>query len=192
MIVLGLFDGISCGQQALKELNIPITKYFASEVDKHAIAVTQANHPDTVQLGDINNIDWSTLPKVDLLMGGSPCFTGDTLVTTSEGYTPIKDVKVGEKVLTHRGRWREVLKIGASVKQTLLVKAQGIGCIETTENHPFFVSQKIREWDKSSRKYTTSFSTPKWKKAGELSLKDYLCIPVEKSQENIYNLVISF
>lgn len=179
MIVLSLFDGISCGQQALKELDIPVHTYYASEIDKHAITITQNNHPNTVQLGDVNSIYWGNLPEVDLLLAGSPCFTGDTLVTTSEGYTPIKDIKVGSRVLTHKGRWKEVLQIGASVKETLLVKAQGIGYIETTANHPFLVSQ---------RKNITTFSTPDWKKAGELSLEDYLCIPVEKSQENTYNL----
>lgn len=71
--VLSLFDGISCGQIALNKLNIPINKYYASEVDKPAIKETMANFPNTIQLGDIRNIDTSNLEKIDLLFGGSPC-----------------------------------------------------------------------------------------------------------------------
>lgn len=71
--VLSLFDGISCGQVALKNLNIPIDNYFASEIDKHAIKVTQYNHPNTIQLGDVTKINAADLPKIDLLVGGSPC-----------------------------------------------------------------------------------------------------------------------
>jgi len=71
--VLSLFDGISCGQVALRNLDIKINNYFAAEIDKHSIKVTQHNHPDTIQLGDVTKITAQSLPKIDLLMGGSPC-----------------------------------------------------------------------------------------------------------------------
>lgn len=73
MIVLSLFDGMSCGQIALRDLGLPITKYYASEIDKYAIQNTMANFPDTIQLGDVREIDGYTLGHVDLLIGGSPC-----------------------------------------------------------------------------------------------------------------------
>lgn len=73
MIVLSLFDGMSCGHIALQELGIPIEKYYASEVDKFAIQNTMANFPDTIQLGDVRNIDGRALGHVDMLIGGSPC-----------------------------------------------------------------------------------------------------------------------
>lgn len=71
--VLSLFDGISCGQIALNRAGIKYENYFASEIDKHAIKITQANYPNTIQLGDVTKIDVSKLPKIDLLIGGSPC-----------------------------------------------------------------------------------------------------------------------
>lgn len=71
--VLSLFDGMSCGQIALNQAGIPYTNYFASEIKKHAIEVTQYNYPNTIQLGDIHNIKSSQLPKIDLLIAGSPC-----------------------------------------------------------------------------------------------------------------------
>ncbi len=73
MNVLSLCDGISCGQQALKELGIPVAKYYASEVDKYAISVTQKNFPDTIQIGDITKVKGADLPKIDLIIGGTPC-----------------------------------------------------------------------------------------------------------------------
>lgn len=73
MKVLSLFDGMSCGQIALKECGVKVDTYYASEVDKFAIAQTMLNFPDTVQLGDVRNIDARTLGHIDLLMGGSPC-----------------------------------------------------------------------------------------------------------------------
>tara|TARA_R110002074_G_scaffold125499_1_gene262856 strand:- start:2510 stop:3343 length:834 start_codon:yes stop_codon:yes gene_type:complete len=71
--VLGLFDGMSCGQIALKRLSLPVATYYASEIDKYAVSITQKNFPATVQLGDITNLKTTDLPRIDLLMGGSPC-----------------------------------------------------------------------------------------------------------------------
>lgn len=71
--VLSLFDGMSCGQIALNRAGIEYENYFASEIDKHAIKVTQHNYPNTIQLGDVTMIKGSDLPKIDLLIGGSPC-----------------------------------------------------------------------------------------------------------------------
>lgn len=75
MVVLSLFDGMSCGQIALKELGIKVDTYYASEIDKHAIKQTQLNFPDTIQLGNVEewkswDIDWSS---IDLILAGSPC-----------------------------------------------------------------------------------------------------------------------
>lgn len=71
--VLSLFDGMSCGQIALKELGIKVDKYYASEIDKHAIKQTILNFPETIQLGSVTEVDARKLPKIDLLIGGSPC-----------------------------------------------------------------------------------------------------------------------
>jgi DNA (cytosine-5)-methyltransferase 3A len=73
MVVLSLFDGMSCGQIALERAGIKVDSYFASEIDKHAIKVTQKNYPNTKQLGDVSSVKGSDLPKIDLLIGGSPC-----------------------------------------------------------------------------------------------------------------------
>ena len=71
--VLSLFDGMSCGRIALERVGIKVNKYYASEIDKHAIKVTQHNYPDTIQLGSVTEIKGTDLPQIDLLIGGSPC-----------------------------------------------------------------------------------------------------------------------
>jgi len=103
MNVLSLFDGMSCGQQALDRLGIKVDNYFASEIDKYAIQVTMANYPNTIQLGSVVNVDGYSLPKIDLLLGGSPCqsfsFAGkrkgmstkcETEILTLEHYLELK------------------------------------------------------------------------------------------------------
>lgn len=73
MNVLSLFDGMSCGQIALNRAGIKYDNYFAAEIKNHAIKCTMDNYPNTIQLGDVRNIKATDLPKIDLLIGGSPC-----------------------------------------------------------------------------------------------------------------------
>lgn len=103
MNVLSLFDGMSCGQQALERSGIKVDNYFASEIDKYAIKVTMANYPNTIQLGSVIGVDGYKLPQIDLLIGGSPCqsfsFAGkrkgmstkcETEILTLEHYLQLK------------------------------------------------------------------------------------------------------
>ena len=71
--VLSLFDGMSCGQIALERAGIKVNNYFASEIDKYAIQVAKHNYPNTHHIGDVTKVKASELPKIDLLIGGSPC-----------------------------------------------------------------------------------------------------------------------
>lgn len=72
-VAVSLFDGMSCLQLALNKIGKIPTKYFASEVDKHAMQVTMANFPNTMQIGDVRNVKGSDIGFVHLLAGGSPC-----------------------------------------------------------------------------------------------------------------------
>lgn len=97
MKVLSLFDGMSCGQIALKECGVKVDTYYASEVDKFAITQTMLNFPDTIQLGDVRNIDARTLGHIDLLIGGSPCqsfsFAGKRVGMSTKQNEEIKTLK---------------------------------------------------------------------------------------------------
>jgi DNA (cytosine-5)-methyltransferase 3A len=85
MNVLSLFDGISCGQVALNRAQVSYDNYYASEIKPHAIKCTLDNYPNTIQLGDILNLKGSDLPKIDLLIGGSPCKGISRLNKNQEG-----------------------------------------------------------------------------------------------------------
>ena len=73
MKVLSLFDGISCGRVALDRAGVPVGKYHAYEIDKHAIQISKKNWPDITHKGDVTVADFSQYGHFDLLIGGSPC-----------------------------------------------------------------------------------------------------------------------
>ena len=73
MNILSLFDGMSCGQLALHRAGIRYDNYYASEIKPIAIKVAKQNYPNTIHIGDVTKLDLSRLPKIDLLIGGSPC-----------------------------------------------------------------------------------------------------------------------
>ncbi|QHJ78098.1 MAG: hypothetical protein [Caudoviricetes sp.] len=73
MNILSLFDGISCGRVALDRAGISVNKYYASEIDKTAIKISQSNHNDIDLIGDVHELQSWSLPRIDLLIGGSPC-----------------------------------------------------------------------------------------------------------------------
>jgi len=84
MVVLSLFDGMSCGQIALNQLGYNINEYYASEIDPYAIQITKKNYPNTIHIGDVSKVSYKNgilytednqynIPHIDLLIGGSPC-----------------------------------------------------------------------------------------------------------------------
>lgn len=73
MNVLSLFDGMSCGRIALERAGIEVDNYFSSEIDKYAMQIATKNYPDTKHIGSVVDVKASNLPKIDLLIGGSPC-----------------------------------------------------------------------------------------------------------------------
>lgn len=73
LTVLSLFDGISCGMVALQRAGIPVKRYYASEIDKYAEAVSRKHYPYIIRLGDVQNWRSWEIAQPDLVIGGSPC-----------------------------------------------------------------------------------------------------------------------
>lgn len=83
LVVLSLFDGMSCGRLALNKANIKVKTYIASEIKKNAIKLTQHHFPDTIQIGDVTKVSYKNgilyyengqiETKIDMVIGGSPC-----------------------------------------------------------------------------------------------------------------------
>jgi DNA (cytosine-5)-methyltransferase 3A len=95
MNVLSLFDGMSCGQIALNRAGVRYDNYFASEIENRAIAVTMDNYPNTKQLGSVIDIIGKELPKIDLIIGGSPC-QSFSLAGTKKGMITSENIEVLE------------------------------------------------------------------------------------------------
>ena len=104
--ILSLFDGMSCGQIAINKLGIKYNNYFASEIDKHAIKVCLSNYPNTKQLGSVTDVKTEDLPKIDLLIGGSPCQS-----FSFAGKQKGMSTKCNEEILTLE-RYKELKKGG--------------------------------------------------------------------------------
>jgi site-specific DNA-cytosine methylase len=117
----------------------------------------------------------------DVICGGSPCFVAGTLVLTLSGYLEIENVKIGDKVLTHTGKWRSVLNTGSSIRPVREIKAQGSPSIITTDDHPFYCIERVRYLDKDKylepkkrSGYSFRMSDPNWVKAEAISNSHYL------------------
>ena len=121
MKVLSLFDGMSCGQIALSKLGIKVDKYYASEIDKYAIEITQKNFPDTIQLGDICQLDPKDFMDVDLIQAGSPCqgfsFAGKQLAFDDprsalffEFIRLLKEIKIKNRLVETKARSKQGLQ----------------------------------------------------------------------------------
>ncbi|EHU8780973.1 DNA cytosine methyltransferase [Escherichia coli] len=175
--VLSLFNGMSVGYMALKDAGIPVEKYYSSEIDKFAIAESQANFPDIIQLGDVTrwkewDIEWD---KIDLLMGGFPCFPAGTMIMTNKGHKDIKDIKIGDMVLTHTGQYQKVLSTCVKQAPTRIISGQGHLPIECTDNHPFYSRVLGKKWNNAKRQYDRIASDAEWVYASELTPNHLLC-----------------
>lgn len=175
MKVISCFAGLGGAELALKRVGIKADIY-TYEIDKYAEAVNRYNNPDSIFLGDITKWKEHTdmIGEVDLIIEGSPCFTAGHLVMTINGAIPIENIKVGDYVLTHKGRYRKVLRTGGKLTNDLYrVSCQGEKEIITTSNHPFFIKRNDDE--------------PKWINAKDMIIQsDYLGI-IQSNNEEFLN-----
>ncbi len=180
--VLSLCDGISGLQLALSKANIKYHNYYASEIDKFPIKVTQHHYPDTIQLGDMLNwrdwnINWS---NIDLVCAGFPCFSKGTLVTTSQGLKPIEEISSSDMVLTHQNRFKPVVVSMQKVADHInYLKIQSVLPLEVTDEHPFYVRKMTRKGKKNIR----TFSPPEWVKCRDLEKNDFIGIAINQNTD---------
>lgn len=181
MKIGSLFSGMGGLDLAVERAMGAETSWFV-EFDKWPSRVLEHHWPDVPNLGDVTQIDWSEVPKVDIIAGGSPCFTAGTLVDTEEGYRPIEQVKVGDLVRTHRGRYMSVSETGGEVApETTLLKVMGAPEFTTTPNHPFYVRKRSRVWNKELQKSERQWSAPEWVPAGELTTDHFVGFQIDQA-----------
>lgn len=192
MRVLSLFDGMSCGRLALHRAGIPVSQYIASEIDKYAIQVARANWSDIIHLGDVRVVrqmaEAGVFGRVDLLIGGSPCFVAGTKVITDVGFKNIEDVCINDSVLSHYGTWDKVLDVGGKTSGTVSVKVQGILDTFTTPEHPYYVRKSFWVWDSEKRSSVRTFTKPEWLEAYKMGKGYFAALPILQTRSNPFNL----
>ena len=183
---LSLFNGISGLHLALDKAQISAEQVYYSEIDKFANKVTEQHYPNDIALGDVTkwkdwDIDWYS---VDLVSAGFPCFTGDTLVLTSDGYKEISKINLGDLVLTHTNTWKPVVTLFEKENYIWEIKAQGLVKTQTTEEHPFLISKMSRVYNSETKRCERNFSTPDWVEVKDIKRGDFVCYPKIQEQEN--------
>ena len=176
--VVELFAGIGAQRTALKNLGIPHDVVAIAENNDHALKAYQAIHGETRNLGDVCKIEH--IPPCDLLTYSFPCVRGDMMVTTSEGHIAMGILKVGDMVLTHKGRFRPVTAYAMTgVHETVRVWVTGGSDLVCTPNHLVYTREILS--DGNCRRV----SEPRWKPAGELEPTDYVARLVSYFEEPV-------
>jgi DNA-cytosine methyltransferase len=189
MKVLSLFDGMSCGQIALDQLGIPVDKYYASEIDKYAIKVTQANYPNTIQVGDVCNLNAEDYKDVDLIQAGSPCqgfsFAGKQLAFDDprsalffEFIRLLKDIKPKYFLLENVRMKKEFLEIiTEQVSQCYKpedVDNQFLNVLGEVRFEPIFINSSLLSAQSRQRYYWTNIPGIKQPEDRGIVLRDIL------------------
>lgn len=119
------------------------------------------------------------LPRVDTIIGGSPCFPAGTLIDTPDGHRPIESIRIGDLVATHEKRYRAVVQTMQRSDAPLIeVKAMGTLPILATPEHPFYARRRSTVWNNERRRYDRVFSAPEWVDASALTRDHYVAQPM--------------
>lgn len=180
--VFTAFSGYDSQCLALDRIGIPYELVGWSEIDDNAIRGHNALYPQYADrnYGDIQKINWKQVPDFDLFTFSSPCFVAGTLIHTEEGYKPIEDVKVGDKVLSHDNRYYAVEKTGHKPSTDMYrVVGSMFDEIICTGEHPFYTRERYRYGHKGIR----AFREPKWVNAQDLNNNLYLGYAINTKSE---------
>ena len=134
---------------------------WVSEIDRHASRVLRERFPCSQNLGDLTTIEWASVPRADVLTGGTPCFTAGTPILTHDGLRPIEDVQVGDLVWTHAARWSRVTHTMSRTSETVEFRS-GFYC---TPEHPLWLRAPERRRNTAIRGYRRHLGAPRWVEA---------------------------
>lgn len=183
------FSGVGGFEVALHKVFPDVTCLGFSEIDKYAISVYLKHFPNHKNYGDITKIDIDKLPDFDLLVGGFPCFSSDTLITTQRGLIPIKDAIMGDLVLSHTNTFKKVIGVQKRVTDKIYkVQIQGSPINLVTKEHPYYVREMKRIWDNDNRTNKRIWSKPKWKSVEDLTKNDFIGFSINQESKNDFNL----
>src|SRR3990167_6011145 len=190
MNILSLFDGISCARVALERTGIPITKYYASEIDKNAIAVSTKNYPDTIQLGDVKTITNDLIAsymgnvEIGLMISGSPCQDLSIAQKNRKGLDGERSGLFWEyvRILKEaKPRWFILENVASMSKEAKEVITRELGV------EPIMINAALVSAQNRKRLFWTNIPNVKLPDDRGIFLKDIL----EPKVDEIYNVDIS-
>ncbi len=189
MNYLDLFSGIGGFHLGLLKAGFKFDWVGFSEIDKYAKQIYQKHFPESEDLGDVRTIEINKLPRINLITFGFPCFPSNMQVLTKLGYRAIIDIKEGDLIYTHEGRYKQCIQRMHKIYKGNMYKfllPNGNKPLTCTEEHPIFVSTKTKKWNNKIRKYDITFSENYFKKAYNIDKNDYFLIPIPKGDKKIY------
>ena len=135
-------------------------------------------------MGDIREIKVEDIPEHDLFTYSFPCFVAGTKILTDKGYKNIEDIQTGDEVLTHTNSYQKVVKPMINKANHLYkVDTMCSDTLYTTEEHPFYIRKKYREWNNEKRVYDRKFKEPQWIKAKDLNKDCYVGIAINQESK---------
>ena len=202
MKVLSLFDGMSCGQLALQRLGIKVDKYYASEIDKYAIQVTQANFPNTIQIGDVKTVKPEDYADIDLIICGSPCqgfsFAGKQLAFDDprsalffEFIRILKQIKPKYFLLENVRMKKEFIEIISQQVSECYPELPGTDLFDS-KIEPILINSALLSAQSRQRLYWTNIPNVKQPEDLGIVLKDILEDEVEEHYLVVKNLLENY
>ena len=204
LLGISLFSGAGGDTLGMENAGVKVVAF--SENNKKCVETHRNVWPDGKWLGESVKGDISKIPdsefepykdKIFMIFAGFPCFTAGSLVLTENGYKPIENVSLDDKLLTHTNTFQPIVNLQQKVYQGNLFDIKikyHFRPIQCTEEHPFYVRTKVRTWDNHIRRYVVSFKDPEWKSAKELTLDDYFGMTVNTNEavpEFSYNKIVN-
>ena len=195
---ISLFSGM--GGDTLGIHNAGLNVLAFNEFDKAATDCHKLNFPNSTLICDLSqkktkdqtniqlisdSIFSEYKDKVDLIFAGHPCFVTDTKVLTNNGYKLIQDVDLNDKLLTHLGNFQNIVNLQNKLYSgnifTFRIKYHPEN-IKSTDNHPFYVREKIKKWNQKIKNYDISYEKPIWKYAKDITSNDYFGMIINSNQ----------
>lgn len=182
--MIDLFCGAGVGASGFLLAGYDIV--YAIDNQKHAVNTYKRNIGEHAVLGDIRKVKAEEIPDADVITGGFPCFTGETLITTSKGLKEIRHVKVGDLVLTHKGHYKKVLTTMKRKTNSLyILDTEQIPRTFVTAEHPFYA---IKKKSNNANGKNNFENNPQWITTRELSKLHYIGMAYYKKRMNPYHI----
>lgn len=158
---------------------------YSCEWDKHKRKIYEIIYGEPPTSSDICDVKGMDIPDAECWTFGAPCITEDSLILTKDGYKELKDIKVGDMVLTKSNTWHPVVKIfDNGVADTLYLSGAGFYKIHCTPEHKFYVRKMAY---KKSNPMDRKLEEPTFETADKLNGTYYMGIPVIQEEKPFYS-----